>query len=296
MGILKKASIAVASTVLITFGASQAVQAGTLHNGWNYAIDSFTDGTGVDSNGRVVLGANSDYEFYGLAIRETADTVFVAINSNLGLEGASYQYAKDGHIGWGDMFFDFSGADTFGDAASEDLFGIRFTEYSDSKVDVGVYSNVRTRSVTGANAGHSSFTRYNNYVSNHGGTASLGDLDADTSYFNQNGRAQNSIKSGTKIGEIALLSSIELEDLGVDFGNSAVNDSGETGNHTFGFSFDRSLLPGGDFIAHLLAECANDGVAIEGEMKDVPEPTTFGGLAILGLVAVGNRLRRRQKS
>jgi hypothetical protein len=291
MGILKTVSIAATAAALAIVGASQSAQAGTLHNGWNYAMDSFTDGTEGS-----ILGTDSEYELYGLAIKQTSDEVFVAINANLGLAGASYSGANDGHIGWGDMFFDFSGADRFNASGSEDVFGIRFTEFSDSSVDVGVYSNITTRSVTGANAGHSSFSNYNKYVHNRGGVASLGDLDADTSYFRQNSRAQNSIRSGTKIGDIALLDSIELADLGVDFGNSAINDSGETGNHTFGFSFDRSLIPGGNFIAHLLAECANDGVAIEGEMKDVPEPTAFGGLALLGIAAAGNRFRRRQKS
>ena len=65
----------------LVVGYSQAAWAGTLHNGWNYAIDSFNDGT----QGRK-LGANSKFEFYGMAVKQTRDKVYFAFNSNLSLE------------------------------------------------------------------------------------------------------------------------------------------------------------------------------------------------------------------
>ncbi|MEM8544466.1 MAG: PEP-CTERM sorting domain-containing protein [Cyanobacteria bacterium P01_H01_bin.119] len=40
-------------------------------------------------------------------------------------------------------------------------------------------------------------------------------------------------------------------------------------------------------------ECANDGVALNGEIQDVPEPSVIGGMLLLGAVA-GRRLRRQQ--
>lgn len=62
-----------------------------------------------------------------------------------------------------------------------------------------------------------------------------------------------------------------------------------------GFKFDRSLLPGGDFFANLFVECGNDGVAISGHLQDVPEPSVMVGLALMGLVFGGDRLRRMRK-
>ena len=43
----------------------QKATAATLSNGWNYAIDSFTDGvTGPQIGG-------GEFEFYGIAVKET---------------------------------------------------------------------------------------------------------------------------------------------------------------------------------------------------------------------------------
>lgn len=50
----------------------------------------------------------------------------------------------------------------------------------------------------------------------------------------------------------------------------------------------RSLLPSGDFLAHLFFECANDGLAIEGNFQEpkppvsTPEPSSMLALALLG--------------
>ena len=54
----------------------QKATAATLSNGWNYAIDSFSDGVTGDQIG------GGAFEFYGIAIKETSDTAFIAINSN----------------------------------------------------------------------------------------------------------------------------------------------------------------------------------------------------------------------
>jgi hypothetical protein len=81
----------------------------------------------------------------------------------------------------------------------------------------------------------------------------------------------------------------DTSDMGLDF-----QHFGATGDHTFAFSIDRSMLPNSSFIANLFAECGNDGVALNGEVKDVPEPSALGGLTFLGLVVGANRLRRRK--
>jgi hypothetical protein len=85
---------------------------------------------------------------------------------------------------------------------------------------------------------------------------------------------------------------------------------GASGDHTFGFSFDRSLLPdeGGDFIAHLVAECLNDGMALIGKLpkvttrvevpdpvQEAPEPALASGLLLLGSLGVLKR-RTQQKA
>lgn len=55
------------------------------------------------------------------------------------------------------------------------------------------------------------------------------------------------------------------------------------GNQVFGLSFSSNLVPTGDFTAHLLYECGNDGVALQGFVDDVvinqgspaPEPSSL---------------------
>ena len=94
----------------------------------------------------------------------------------------------------------------------------------------------------------------------------MGDLGHDE-YFQQGKRAvSNSIASGDYLGSISLLDELQLADAGLDFG--AVN-AGVAGRHTIGFSFDRSLLPDGDFIAHVFAECINDGLAMMGNLEAI---------------------------
>ncbi|MEC4804162.1 MAG: XDD3 domain-containing surface protein [Jaaginema sp. PMC 1079.18] len=289
----------VLGTVAIT---APNATAGTLHNGWNYGIDSFKDGTEYQSGRGLVVGSESAFEFYGMAMKETEDSVIFAINSNLGLSGYSAS-VRGGSIAWGDLFLNFSGSSTFDSAT--DLFAIRFAENNDSGVaELGLYSNVTTKSVAGVNSGHSSLSSYNNKVSNKSwnkdsgswvygdGDPSLADLASDTSYLNQSGRTHNVIKSGTKIGDVQLIS--DFSNLGLDFGYF-----GATGTNTFGFSVDKSLLPTGDFIAHILAECNNDGMALIGEISDaesVPEPAGLVGLGVFGLGLWGQRRRKHQKA
>lgn len=281
-------------------------QAGTIHNGWNYAIDSFDDGYNgyIREDGTVdaFIGEDSNFEFYGMAITEIGGQVYVGIDSNLKLGGQASGGASDGAIHYGDLFFNFTG-DSLADADGN-LFAVHFDVGNDSGVsEAGVYSNVVGQNVTSTNSGFNHLRHHRNKVSNKGGTANMGDLGNLDAYFqdtvdgnwsNENRNVTSSIASGTKVGGITMLEATALKSLGLDFDNF-----GTQGKYTFGFSFDRDLLPDGDFIAHLLAECINDGVAIASggipvqpeDPASVPEPAS-----VLGLLAVsGLAFKRRQR-
>jgi PEP-CTERM motif len=268
--------------------------AATLSNGWNYAIDSFNDGvTGPQIGG-------GEFEFYGIAVKETSDRAFIAINSNLSLAGYADPLAQRGNINYGDLFFNFSGQNFNTANANGSLFAVRFAAGNDSSVaTTGVYSNVTAKSVTKTNSGFINLNQFNTVVAAHGGTPSMGDLAATDPYFQQTGNwtVLNSIGSGTKVGEISALTSATLSAMGLNFAQfNAV------GSQTIGFSFDKSAMPSGSYIANLFAECANDAIAIKssfqtGSAEAVPEPSTwFGtliGLSFLGMGAAKRKIKRK---
>jgi hypothetical protein len=290
-----------AATVCLVSVATPRVNAGILHQGWNYAIDSFNDG----ADG-YIIGANSVYELYAMAIKEDAESnrIFVAINANLPITGALYGGAADGHIGWGDLIFNFSGKNLRTAHANGSLFGIRFTEYNNSGVSkLGVYSQVKLQSVTPQNSGFMNLTAHANLVASQGGTASMGDLDYNDPYFagqiTGTHTVLNSLKSGNWLGGINLID--DWSGLGLDFGHFNAR-----GTHTLGFSFDKSLMPVGEFVAHLFAECANDGVALLGDFQgatgsrelgvSVPEPGSLLGLAVFSMTLSMRRLGKRGRA
>ncbi|MBE9093343.1 XDD3 family exosortase-dependent surface protein [Tychonema sp. LEGE 07203] len=266
--------------------------AATLSNGWNYAIDSFNDGvTGPQIGG----GA---FEFYGIAVKETSDTAFIAINSNLSLAGYADPLALRGNINYGDLFFNFSGQNFNTANANGSLFAVRFAEGNDSGVaTTGVYSNVTAKSVTQTNSGFSNLNQFNTVVASQGGTPSMGDLAATDPYFEQTGdwTVLNSISTGTKVGEINFLTPATLSALGLNFAQfNAV------GSQTIGFSFNKSAMPSGSYIANLFAECANDAIAIKSSFEAsspeaVPEPSTWFatlvGLSFLGMGAAKRKIK-----
>ena len=272
----------------------QKATAATLSGGWNYAIDSFSDGvTGPQVGG-------GEFEFYGIAVKETSDTAFIAINSNLSLAGYADSAAQRGNINYGDLFFNFSGQNFNTANANGNLFAVRFAAGNDSGVaTTGVYSNVSAKSVTQLNSGFTNLTQFNTRVQSAGGTPSMGDLSATDPYFQQTGEntVLNSIGSGTKVGEISSLTPATLSALGLNFAQfNAV------GSQTIGFSFNKSSMPSGNYIANLFAECANDAIALKGSFSQdsaeaVPEPSTvFGtlvGLSFLGIGAAKRKIKYR---
>ncbi len=263
--------------------------AATLSNGWNYAIDSFNDGvTGLQIGG-------GEFEFYGIAVKETSDTAFIAINSNLSLGGYANSGVQRGNINYGDLFFNFSGQDFNTANAKGNLFGIRFAEGNDSGVaTTGVYSKVTAKNVTQINSGFTNLSQFNDRVKSAGGTPSMGDLSATDPYFEQTGTwtVLNSIATGTKVGEISFLTPATLSALGLNFAQFNAK-----GSQTIGLSFNKSSMPSGSYIANLFAECANDAIAIKSSFtkeasEPVPEPSTmFGTVAGLSILAAKRKLK-----
>ncbi|MBE9116638.1 PEP-CTERM sorting domain-containing protein [Lusitaniella coriacea LEGE 07157] len=293
-------SVAVGVCLLATAG--QQAKAGEMYQGWNYSIDSFSDGSG-----------GSNYEIKGFAVTETADSVYVALTGGTPLTGTYASGAADKNIGWGDMFFNFSGKDFATAEAEGNLLGVRFASTNDSGVDqVGLFSNVATKSVTGENNGYGSTRRYYDSGYNKANTMGTDIATADEAYSylygddvaanptRSNTTVTNVIDSGNFVGEINLLTGAQLAAQGLDFGNFGAN-----GPQTFGFQLDKSMLggvlPGGinSFMAHVLLECANDGVALAGNIdipvqeQDVPEPAGLLSLGFAGLAFLKSRKGRQ---
>lgn len=284
-------AIATATFGCLLSGPQSAAQAGELYQDWNYAIDSFNDGTEYST-----VGNKSAFEFYGLAYREYADNVVFAFNSNLNLDGWAHRNAKGGNVGYGDMFINFGGG-TFAEAeGTEDLFAVNFAN-NDSNLQKGVYSNVTSQSLTTQNVGYSTMKQHTNTVAKLGGVARYGDLTTQDAYFNQSKAARTHIKTGDYASGITMLDSFE----GLDFGHF-----GAVGKYTYGFSLDKSALKMGDFVANFFAECGNDGIAIAGKLtgmvatppdsdtQAVPENSPMAGLLVVGMMAGGAVARKRK--
>lgn len=263
--------------------SSDRANAQSLNSGWNYQYDAIGDGSG-----------GSQYDIKGMAMSVRGDKLFVALTGGTPLTGVKDNGALGGTIGWGDLFFNFSGKN-FNDAATAgQLFGVRFAGSNDSKVGLGVYSGVKTTSVALQNDGYKNLDQY--YTASGGafnkqntqGTA-IATRAAANSYYGATNSIQNVINSGNKVGDVNLLSAQNLSALGLSFGGAAASDN------TFGFSFDRGALPGGSFLANLFLECGNDAIAFSGSSAAVPEPTTMAGAA-LGIAAIGRLKRARRKA
>jgi PEP-CTERM motif len=256
-------------TLVTILAITKDAQASTLQNGWNYAIDSFTDSTYRTYPGSPTSVGGGTFEIYGLAMKDDIQNnqLTFAFNTNLAKDGAVVPVANGySHIGWGDLFIQ----------TASGLLGVNFTDANDSAASIGVYQVTGTTSVAVANDGWTTNSSYTNFVASRGGNPNLGDLAQNQSPF---GNATHSvIASGQWIGNL-----LAADLTGLNFGQfSAV------GSQTFGFSIDRSFVTPGDITAWAFQECFNDGIALNVNIltKPVPEPSTLIGMIALAAMGV----------
>lgn len=266
-----------------------------LHLGWNYAFDAPDDSLALRPDNTRQAGGTI-YEIEGLAFKDdvATDSIWFAISANLPLYGENTASqlcpvgdsrcypVTDSNIGWGDLILDFSGSGNLQTASnSSQLFAIRFAPRNDSGApSLGVYQNVQLTSVVGENAGYPTLANNNNMLGSLTGgqrATSMGDLLWNDSYFapytsavafdNTAAHMPNVIGSGNKIGEVTLLGRSDLIAAGLDpqFFQTSTSE-------IFGFRIPKALLPAGEFIATLLTECINDGIALVSQLVNTPPP------------------------
>ncbi len=279
---------------------SSSANAAVLYENWLYATDAIGD---VDG------GAQSDlYDMRGIAYRTVGDTAYFAISSSMRPGGTTeFGGALNGRISLGDVFLNFSGHNLDTAAGFNDplVYGIRFDGTNDSlgsllsapNTTLGVFRNLTTATLSVANYGPDTIDGYNTNGSGRTLNA-MGDLQSTlgdvSDYLGRYVSVSTNIASGEKIGDINLLDRAALEAVGIDFGHfGSVYDVG--GDTVFGFSLNRSLLPEGDFTAHLFEECNNDGTAIRVRgTAAVPEPGTVALLVGMGVSGLSFLARRRK--
>ncbi|MEH1941938.1 MAG: XDD3 family exosortase-dependent surface protein [Nostoc sp.] len=248
-------------------------------SGWQYAFDSNKDGMNGNYWVGAAAGKVNPYDISGMAIKETATSIIVAINGNMKLTGEAEQGAAGGQIGYGDLFFNMAGK-TFDNAMSSgDLFGIHFASANASGVqELGVYSGVQAKTVTNIKEGYTVATygglagggnSYESQVKQGGGIVGYGDLTS--SYFTNNGKDNtfnlNVIDSGKYLSGISFLAqgNVTQQLLTTGYDTSKFN-----GTQTIAFEFKKS-----------------------GTVQSTPEPASLAGLGIVGLALAGSKLRKK---
>lgn len=274
----------------------QSASAGTIHNGWNYGIDSFRDGVSG-----VFGGA---FEMYGLGIKQDGETIYVGLDARLPITGDPNASALNRSIAWGDLFFNFTGNALAN--AQGNLFGVRFASNNDASVTpLGLYRSVMGRNVGPQNDGFPSYAAYAQEIISLGGSPALGELtDAEARAY-ANNASWNVIGAGQQVVDSVFeaLDGAALSALGFDLNGAlggvlpAQSPTYGATRQTFGFKFTRGEGMVGDFVAHVFAECLNDGIAVRGNFtpegdqpKSTPEP-----LSLLGLIGVGAALSARSR-
>ncbi|MFA7235335.1 MAG: PEP-CTERM sorting domain-containing protein [Phycisphaeraceae bacterium] len=280
-----------AASLLLCLAAN--VNAGTLHNNWTYALDSTSDGSG-----------GSSYELLGIAYKQVGSQLFFAFSSNMPVTGNSESNARNGYISPGDLFLNFSthNLDSAADFSDPAVFAVRFSAYNDSlgnkkshghftNTTLGLYSDITPVSMSSSNEGYSTLQAYIN--AGHGeNQKSMGDLQStvnDVVPYLGNGAMLTNISAGTRDAGITLLNDSQLVTDGIDFTHFG---SQYAGSEIYGFVLDASTLPAGNFTAHYLEECSNDGIAILGNIpggSDVPEPATVALFTLGGLLIYKKR-------
>ncbi|MDM9580738.1 XDD3 family exosortase-dependent surface protein [Nostoc sp. GT001] len=248
-------------------------------SGWQYSFDSNKDGMNGNYWVGAAAGKVNPYDLSGMAIKETATSIIVAINGNMKLTGEAEQGAADGQIGYGDLFFNMAGK-TFENAMSSgDLFGIHFASANASGVQqLGVYSNVQAKTVTNIKEGYTvgygglagdGWISYETQVKQGGGVVGYGDLTS--SYFTNNGKDKtfnlNVINSGNYLSGISFLAQGNVTQQLLTTGYDA---SKFNGTQTIAFEFKKSSI-----------------------VQSTPEPASLAGLGIVGLALAGSKLRKK---
>lgn len=245
-------------------------------NGWQYAFDSNTDGMNGNYWVGSAPGQRNPYDLSGLAIKETATSVIIAINANMPLTGQAEAGVTGGQVGYGDLFLNMSGKNFLPAMQSGDLFGIRFASANASGVQqLGLYSGVQAKTVTEIKDGYTVQTyggltggnnSYEGQVAQGGGTVGYGDLTS--SYFTNNGQNKtfnlNEIASGTYRGGISFLAQGAVTQ---DLLATGYNAGKFNGTQTIAFKFDKSAV-------------------------SIPEPGTLAGLALVGMTLAASKLRK----
>ena len=280
----------IAASAIISLGAiatALPAQAGSLINGWSYARDDYS----YDGQDGGNLSQTSNYDIYGIGIKQVNNTLFVGINASMPLTGIPHANTTNNNIGWGDLFLDFNygkAGNNFATAQGS-MIGIRFSATNDSSAPTtGVYTGVTGKAVAGSNSGFSNLNHYANNTPN----AVIGDLAINDPYFAlyQSAPVPNEIgKYSSKIGEVTQLSVAELASLP---GIQAPN--GSTHPNRFGFKFDLPSSYTGNFLGSLFLECINDSVAIKGNVRPVPVPPAIAGILAAGAFG-GWRAAKRKK-
>ncbi|MEO1620621.1 MAG: PEP-CTERM sorting domain-containing protein [Cyanobacteria bacterium J06632_3] len=231
------------------------------YSDWAVSVDAVGD-----SNDGLI------YDIRAIAIKETAEKIYVSISANLPLSGVYSERAEDAEIGWGDLFFDFTGG-SFNEAnANSRLFAVKFADGTDSGVGaMGVYHDVSAKSVGAENDGFRTFQEYYDAGLERPNTFGSYLADRASAYSYYSGQTTtgdfpifNVVDVGTRLGDVRILSEAEAVAQGVDF--KAWDAEGDV---SITFEFDRALLPAGSFVASLFIECANDGIAIVDELSKV---------------------------
>ena len=278
-----KQAILTAGVIATTLLGVPQAMAGQVVDGWSYSIDAVGD----SNDGPV-------YDIRAIAIKETADTVYVSISANLPLSGVHNNRAEDSRIGWGDLFFDFSGEGFSAANEQQQLYAVKFSPGNNASVEeTGVYSEVSAKSVGFENNGFRTLEEYFEAGLERPNTLGSDFTDKESAYQYYGSEAEadfsgekswngdsvgtpidNVIDEGTRLGDIRFLTEEEAREVGADF-----DAMDAVGTAMITLAFDRDLLPNGSFVSSVFIECANDGVAIAGvlEPEEPLRPIAGGG-------------------
>ncbi len=280
----------------------QQASAGTLSSsGWNYTFGDPNNGSG-----------GLDYSIDAMAIKDTGSQILVALNGGMPLSGVSDDNWTTGsqvNIGWGDLFFNFSG-DNFQTASQKnELYAVRFANDYANPLPIGVYSGVSAKTDTLSHGGYSSLNWYFSWGFGTNGdfTSQQNELSylygqkvaanptgsawsQDTSSAGTNTPILNTISAGNYVGGITTLTTSNLINNGLNFTDWNNNAKG---SQTIAFAIDKSSLGVGNYFANIFMQCGNDGIGLKGNIQAVPEPNVVAGI-VVSVLLMGTLGRKRR--